>query len=128
MQRKETNVSPKKDFIALYTKDIPWEDDTRLDLPKGVKMKILFEDPEIGRQDVLVKFPPGYVEPLHTHESSHSIVVLEGKMCVAGKELVPGDYVFGWDKEHGPYHYPEGCTVFVTFLGKGISHKYDKEK
>ena len=88
-------------------------------------LKVLFEDPGIGRQDILVKFPPGYTEPIHTHESSHSILVLEGKMCVAGKELGPGDYVFGWDKEHGPYHYPEGSTVFVTFMGKGTSHKYD---
>ena len=48
-------------------------------------MKILFEDPELGRQDVMVKFPPGYREPVHTHASSHSICVLEGKMCVAGR-------------------------------------------
>ena len=121
-------MAPKRDFIALYAKEIPWGDDTRLDLPEGVKMKVLFEDPELGRQDVMVKFPPGYTEPLHTHASSHSICVLEGKMCVAGKELGPGDYVFGWDKEHGPYHYPEGCTVFVSFMGGGISHRYEGKK
>ena len=119
-------MAPKRDFVALYTKELDWQDDTILALPKGVKVKILFEDPEVGRQDILVKFPPGYREPLHTHESSHSIVVLEGKMCVAGKELGPGDYVFAWDKEHGPYHYPEGCTVFVAALGKSIIHRFRK--
>lgn len=120
-------MAPKRDFIALYTKDLEWQDDTILALPKGVKVKILFEDLEVGRQDIMVKFPPGYFEPLHTHESSHSIVVLEGKMCVAGKELGPGDYVFGWDKEHGPYHYPEGCTVFVAALGKSLIHRFEKK-
>jgi len=89
-------MAPKRDFVDLYTKELDGQDDTILALPKGVKVKILFEDPEVGRQDIMVKFPPGYREPLHTHESSHSTVVLEGKMCVAGKELGPGDYVFGW--------------------------------
>lgn len=119
---------PKKNFVALYTKDLEWQEDTVLGLPKGVKVKILFEDPELGRQDLMVKFPPGYREPLHTHDSSHSIVVLEGKMCVAGKELGPGDYVFGWDKEHGPYEYPEGCVVFVASMGKSMLHHYGKQR
>ncbi|MBK7903781.1 MAG: cupin domain-containing protein [Proteobacteria bacterium] len=97
-----------------------------MDLPTGVKLKVLFEDPESGRRDLLVKFPPGYTEPAHTHESSHSLVVLEGKMCVAGKELGPGDYVYASGREHGPYHYPVGCTVFGVSIGRSIQHKYDK--
>jgi len=38
-------------------------------------------------------------------------------MCVAGKDLRSGDYVFGWDELHGPYEYPDGCEVFVVFMG-----------
>ena len=42
--------------------------------------------------------------------SWHSIVVLKGRMCVAGNNLRPGDYVFGWGEPHGPYEkYPDGC-------------------
>ena len=67
-----------------------------------------------------VKFPPGYVEPEHAHKSWHSIVVLKGRMCVAGKDLRPGDYVFGWDELHGPYEYPDGCEVFVVFMGESV--------
>jgi anti-sigma factor ChrR (cupin superfamily) len=121
-------VAPKRDFVALYTKDIDWQDDTVLELPKGVKVKILYEDLELGHQDIMVKFPPGYTEPLHTHESWHSICVLEGKMCVAGMELKTGDFVFGWDLPHGPYHYPEGCVVFTVSMGKSIIHKYAGKK
>jgi anti-sigma factor ChrR (cupin superfamily) len=116
---------PKKGFIALNTADIPWEMDTKwLTLPPGVEVKILNEDPELRRVDMMVRFPPGYVEPRHTHESYHCICVLEGTMKVAGKTLKRGDYVFGWDQPHGPYEYPDGCTAFVVFQQGSTAHIY----
>ncbi|MFQ6112356.1 MAG: cupin domain-containing protein [Nitrospinota bacterium] len=116
----------KHDFIAINTEELEWQEDTDLmRLPKGIKVKVLSEDKELGRVDVLVKFPPGYEEPLHTHDSYHSLVVLDGTMCVAGKTLRRGDYVFGWDVEHGPYEYPDGCTVFAVFHGKSVAHEYE---
>jgi hypothetical protein len=48
-------------------------------------------------------------------------------MCVAGKDLRPGDYVFGWDEPHGPYEYPDGCEVFVVFGGEGTHHVWDHD-
>ena len=56
-----------------------------LTLPDGVQVKIFAHDNAMGRIDMKVKFPPGYVEPEHAHRSWHSIVVLKGRMCVAGK-------------------------------------------
>jgi hypothetical protein len=85
-------------FVATYDDDIPWQEDPAIDmltLPKGVQVKIFRHDPAMKRIDMKVKFPPGYVEPEHTHKSWHSIVVLKGRMCVAGKDLRPGDYVWG---------------------------------
>ena len=82
-------------------------------------------DPEIGVADMLIKFPPGYVEPEHAHESSHSIVVLEGVQIVKGVHLHPGDYVWASGPEpHGPYEYPEGCVVFASFRGLSSRHRY----
>ena len=107
-------------FRAIYDKDIPWEsDDVRgiLTLPKGVKVKVLNYDPVMNRIDMKQRFPAGYVEPKHTHKSWHSILVTKGRMCVAGKDLRPGDYVFGWDIPHGPYAYPDGCEVFIVYMG-----------
>ena len=75
-----------------------------------------------------VRFPAGYVEPEHSHKSWHSIVILKGRMCVAGKDLRPGDYVFGWDNLHGPYEYPDGCEVFVVFMGEGTEHEWNEEQ
>jgi hypothetical protein len=121
------DMAPKNDFVALHSKDMEWEEDTASGLPKGVMRKVLFQDPETGRRDVLVKFPPGYREPAHVHEASHGNIILEGKMIVGGIELGPGDYIFGWDKEHGPFYYPEGCTLFAVTFGKSMLHKYKKE-
>ena len=48
------------------------------------------------------------------------------RMCVAGKDLRPGDYVFGWDIPHGPYEYPDGCEVFIVYMGDA-SHVWEKQ-
>jgi hypothetical protein len=118
-------------FVATYDQDVPWQTDPAIDmltLPDGVQVKIFRHDPVMKRIDMKVKFPPGYVEPEHTHKSWHSIVVLKGRMCVAGKDLRPGDYVFGWDELHGPYEYPDGCEVFCVFMGDGTQHIWDTAK
>ncbi len=120
-----------KTFRAIYDRDIPWQDgadNNLLSLPAGIQVKVLNFDPAMGRIDMKVKFPPGYVEPEHSHKSWHSIVVLKGRMCVAGKDLRPGDYVFGWDELHGPYEYPDGCEVFVVFMGEGTEHQWDSAR
>ena len=124
-------AAPKGDrtFRAIYDRDIPWEnDDVRgiLTLPKGVQVKVLNYDPVMNRIDMKQRFPAGYVEPMHTHKSWHSILVTKGRMCVAGKDLHPGDYVFGWDIPHGPYEYPDGCEVFIVYMGDA-KHVWKKE-
>lgn len=113
-------------FKAIYDHEVKWEsDDVRglLKLPPGVKVKILNYDPVMKRIDMKQRFPAGYVEPKHTHDSWHSILVTKGRMCVAGKDLRPGDYVFGWDIPHGPYEYPDGCEVFIVYMGDA-AHKW----
>ena len=120
-----------RSFKATYDRDIPWEEGAANELfklPKGVQVKIFAHDPVMRRIDMKVKFPPGYVEPEHSHKSWHSIVVLKGRMCVAGKDLRPGDYVFGWDELHGPYEYPDGCEVFIVFMGESTEHLWDAAK
>ena len=116
-------------FRAIYDHEIPWEsDDVRgiLKLPKGVQVKVLNYDPVMKRIDMKQRFPAGYVEPEHTHRSWHSILVTKGRMCVAGKDLRPGDYVFGWDIPHGPYEYPDGCEVFIVYMGDA-THVWKKD-
>lgn len=120
---------PDKGFHAMYDKNVKWNEKAAreiLKLPKGVKVKIFTHDPVLKRIDLKVQFPKGYVEPRHTHNSWHSILVTKGRMCVAGKDLHPGDYVFGWDQPHGPYEYPDGCEVFAVTVGKETEHVWDE--
>jgi len=117
-------------FRAIHDWKIKWTERPAtklLTLPKGVKVKIFAHDPVMKRIDMKVRFPKGYVEPAHTHKSWHSILVTKGRMCVAGKDLRPGDYVFGWDTLHGPYEYPDGCEVFVVFMGGGTQHAWKED-
>lgn len=109
----------EKHFRAIKGAELDWEDAQELfDLPAGVKIKMLSEDPYTGRRDFLCSFPPGYVEPEHRHSGHHSVLILEGTMLVDGKRLGQGDYVFGPSEEdHGPMEYPEGIVLFGSFYG-----------
>lgn len=125
-------MKPTPKFMAVNTDELEWVDGQSIvGLPKGVMIKVIAEgtDDVSERSDKFAKFPPGYVEPRHTHGYSHSTLVLEGEMHVAGKVLKPGDYCYGGAGEpHGPFYYPVGCTVYGC--GRGIKmdqiHKYKK--
>jgi len=113
-----------KGFITIAADELDWEEDKILTLPQGLKSKVLAMDKSKGLVDVMIKFPSGYVEPRHTHDSSHNIAVLEGKMIIEGKTLERGGYVYAEPNiAHGPYEYPEGCVVFAHFEGSP-AHKH----
>ena len=106
--------------------DLAWEDDASvLKLGQGVQVKVFHHDPQAQQTDMLVKFPPGYVEPRHTHDSTHAVVVLEGLQIAEGEHMRPGDYVYGAaNQSHGPFEYPEGCVVFASFRGSSVEHRF----
>lgn len=112
-------------FISVLTNELEWTDGQGLlALPEGIEVKVLAHDPaDDDRVDVLVRFPPGYVEPEHTHSGHHVTVVLEGRQIVDGRTLRPGDYLYGpANVPHGPFEYPDGCVVFGSIRG-GTLHK-----
>jgi ChrR-like protein with cupin domain len=113
-------------FLTVHGDDLLWQDDIDvLTLGDGVQVKVFRQVPELGQLDLLVKFPAGYVEPAHAHDSEHSIVVLEGVQIVNGVHLRPGDYCYGGPQTiHGPFSYPEGCVVFASFRGASSHHRY----
>ncbi|MGH3501052.1 MAG: cupin domain-containing protein [Nocardioidaceae bacterium] len=106
--------------------DLEWENDSQvLALGHGVRVKVFRHDQAGEQVDMLIKFPPGYTEPEHTHASEHSVVVLEGLQIAEGEALRPGDYVYAPpDRPHGPFEYPEGCVVFASFRGGSSLHRY----
>lgn len=114
----------QNDFeLRLEADNLDWEDGDVLTLPEGVKVYILNENEPEGRTDLLVKFPSGYIEPEHTHRGAHAAMVVQGRMLVDGRELTPGDYIYGQKIEHGPMEYPDGCITFTSFVGGSIAHE-----
>jgi quercetin dioxygenase-like cupin family protein len=119
-----------KEFLAINVAEMPWLDAEELiQLPPGLEMKVLRYDPDDDHaRDLLVRFPPGYVEPRHTHPGEHNNIILEGRMLVDGKTLGPGDYVFGpRNVPHGPFEYPDGITLCAFHRGEP-AHEYEGKK
>lgn len=77
-------------------------------LPSGPEVKVLFVDKEQNRIDTLLRFPPGYHEPRHSHTGDHSCLILDGTQIVANTyRLGPGDFLYGpSDVPHGPFDTP----------------------
>lgn len=115
-----------KAFQTAHRWEIDWQDDVDvLTLGSGVQVKIYYQDREAEHIDLLIKFPAGYVEPRHNHDSSHSVIVLEGLQIAEGEPMRPGDYVWAsGERPHGPFEYPEGCVVFASFRGASPQHRY----
>jgi anti-sigma factor ChrR (cupin superfamily) len=110
-------------FVVKKETEGVWIPDPFMKLPKGATVKVLRHDRKAGILDMLIKRPEGYVEPRHTHSSFHSIVVLEGRVNVAGKELKAGGYIYGPPGvPHGPFEWHDGCVVFAHFEGDPIHH------
>ena len=114
-------------FVAIRDADIAWTE-RDVSLPPGVKTKLLHADPQMHRAARKIQFPPGYIEPRHWHKGWHCVLVVKGRMCVAGKDLRPGDYVFGWDEWHGPFEYPDGFEGFAVTMGDDMHHIWDREE
>lgn len=112
--------------MTAHRWELQWTEDAEvLDLGHGVQVKVFYHDPDSQQTDMLIKFPPGYTEPEHAHDSAHSVVVLEGLQIVGGEHMRPGDYVLGnRNVPHGPFEYPEGCVVFASFRGASARHRY----
>ena len=111
--------------------EVEWVDASEeATLPAGVLKKVFQEEGAGGIRDGLAYFPPGYVEPRHTHGIWHSCFLMEGRWIVEGKELSPGSYMYGpsgVDQPHGPFVSPEGCLVFVSSGGTDFAHAWDAE-
>lgn len=110
-------------FIIREGNDSGFRPDSFMKLPKGAMSKPLRYDSKNHVLDMLIRWPEGYIEPRHTHNSSHSIVVLRGSVVVEGKELKPGSYIYAAPgAAHGPFEWHNRCTVFAHFEGDPAHH------
>lgn len=94
----------KKEFVAWAAGDIKWEE--MKGGPPGIMVAKLWGDMTKGAYGALVKFPPNFKNPLHTHTSDLKAVVISGSF-IGGPEGGP-------EKTYGP-----GSYIFVP---GGVKH------
>ncbi|SRR5579875_568029 len=103
-----------------------WRPDPFMKLPKGARIKVLRHDEKTSTLECLIRWPDGYIEPRHTHNSQHSTFILQGRVMVEGKELRAGDYLFGRPGlPHGPFEWHDDCIVFDQTVGDPV-HIYKR--
>jgi quercetin dioxygenase-like cupin family protein len=65
----------------------------------------------------LVRYPAGFVNPLHTHHCAHGMYVLEGTLVTHEGHYGPGHFVWfpeGNVMEHGATAEQDVTVLFVT--------------
>ena len=109
-------MKPKK-LIAVDSTAKPWEE--RFNEPTGKTMyrKELYIDPETGMEVRMVKYPAGFVNPLHIHHCAHGMYVLEGTLVTNDGQYGPGSFVWfpeGNVMEHGATAEKDVVVLFIT--------------
>jgi anti-sigma factor ChrR (cupin superfamily) len=91
--------------IVMWSADeIKWIDPPNS--PPGVKMAVLWGDPQKGPHGAFHKFVAGFEAPLHHHTANYRAAVISGTLIVtpeggAAKKLPPGSYgSFSGMKKH----------------------------
>lgn len=113
---------------TLEIEEIDWQNDDMLDLPGELDTYVINSNDAEQRIDFLVRFPPGYIEPRHTHAAAHADLILDGEMHVHDEVLTSGDYIYGQKLSHGPMEFPDGCIVFCSYTGGSPSHEWDGDE
>lgn len=103
--------------IAVDATSKPWED--RFNEPTGVTLhrKELFIDPDTGMEVRIVRYPKGFINPLHTHHCAHGMYVLEGTLQTHEGRYGPGHFLWfpeGDQMEHGATAEQDVTVLFIT--------------
>jgi anti-sigma factor ChrR (cupin superfamily) len=111
--------------VFMPSADMKWTDLDPAGAP-GVKIVDLWGDHTKGAFGALVKFPAGFMTPMHTHTNPFKIVIVSGTFVQTpeGKPTVrlgPGSYLL---QPGGAYKHTTGCdkgsdcTFFTQADGK----------
>ena len=97
-------------------KTLEWEEPPRGYYLTDVKQKVLWEDEKTGAMVVLLKFPPGVADKVHSHPEANQFVFgLSGEIEIGDGSKAPVEGIFA--------HFPKGenhgattCTEETTYL------------
>lgn len=107
--------------IAAYEQlkpvaDVRRDEDTwrRFGAP-GVDVKMLFDEPALGRSTYLVRMQPGARIPAHHHGDTEQCLVLEGDIRWGDVVYEKGDFVvMGKDTDHPEIHTVGGNMLLLV--------------
>jgi quercetin dioxygenase-like cupin family protein len=107
----------KDSVIAIDAASKAWE--ARFNEQTGVTLhrKELYIDPDTGMEVRIVRYPKGFVNPLHTHHCAHGMYVLEGILQTHEGRYGPGHFVWfpeGGRMEHGATAEQDVTVLFIT--------------
>ena len=93
-----------------------WSEPEWEQVAPGIECKLLASDTENHRVSMLVRLAPGASYPAHTHAGVEELHLLDGKLWIDERKLVPGDYNYGAPGTGDQRVWSEtGCTcVLVT--------------
>jgi len=81
----------------------------------GMRVKLLRQNVELGRQTVLLDIEPGAVYPAHAHEQDEEIYMISGDLTIGAEELGPGDFhVSPKGSRHPSATTRAGCRCIVS--------------
>jgi anti-sigma factor ChrR (cupin superfamily) len=111
--------------IFMPAADLKWGDLNPTGAP-GVKIADVWGDHTKGGYGAFLKFPPGFLAPLHTHTSAIKIVVISGTYIQTPEgqsehRMGPGSYVFqpgGSYKHISACDKASECLLFIESTGK----------
>ena len=112
-----------KSFVVWPAADMKWV--ALPDAPPGPMLSVISGDPKKGAYTAIEKFPGGFSAPLHTHPSSHKVVIISGTWIHGepGKpdvRLGPGSYLFqpAGEKHSTACDAASECVFFIESSGK----------
>ena len=112
-----------KNFTVWPAENMKWV--ALPNAPPGPMLSVISGDPAKGAYTAIEKFPGGFSAPLHTHPSSHKIVIISGTWIHGepGKpdvRLGPGSYLFqpAGQKHSTACDAASECVFFMESSGK----------
>ncbi|HEV8269497.1 MAG TPA: DUF4437 domain-containing protein [Thermoanaerobaculia bacterium] len=125
--------APAGKAVMWATDELKWIDPPNA--PPGVKMAVLWGDPEKGAHGAMHKFPAGFTAPLHHHTADHNVVVVSGTVVLTpeggeAKKLPAGSYFsFTGKKKHTTAcDAGSDCVLMVDCKGKWDVVMEEKKK
>lgn len=106
-----------KQLNAIDVSSLPWEDVFNAQTGRTIHRKDLLSDPDTGMMIRVVRYPAGFINPLHTHHCGHGMYVLEGVLVTHEGRYGQGSFVWfpeGMEMEHGATAEEAVTVLFIT--------------